>query len=113
MLVGASLDDIKLTKAVTGLQTSILTPSLLAAGIDPNALRDRDATVDVVADLNPDPGSRPKRWKDVWSAGHSVSMIDDVPAVETLVDRLVADYAEAAGGPYAPRARPDSETPSD
>ena len=44
-------------------------------------------------DINPD--KRPKRWKDIWSAGHSVSGVDGVPTVADLVDRLVAEYEAA------------------
>ena len=37
----------------------------------------------------------PKRWKDVWSAGHTVSQVHDVPDVAELVDRVAAEYESA------------------
>jgi len=36
-----------------------------------------------------------KAWRDVWSAGHGVGLIDDVPSVAELLDRLEAEYCAA------------------
>ena len=93
MLVNSSLDDIILTSAFTGLPASKLRPSIVAAGLDPDALPAR-GMINVSEDINPD--KRPKRWKDTWSAGHSVSGVKDVPPVSELVDRLVAEYERTA-----------------
>ena len=93
MLVNSSLDDIILTSAFTGLPASKLRPSIVAAGLDPDALPAR-GMINVSEDINPD--KRPKRWKDTWSAGHSVSGVKDVPPVAELVDRLVAEYERTA-----------------
>ena len=73
MLVDSSADDILLTTAFTGLQTNMLTPSILAAGLDPKELPARGA-IDIGKDI--DIGARenrPERWRDIWSAGHSTS----------------------------------------
>ena len=93
MLVTSSLDDVILTSAFTGLPSSKLRPSLVAAGLDPDALPER-GMINVSEDINPD--KRPKRWKDTWSAGHSVSGVKDVPPVAELIDRLVAEYERTA-----------------
>ena len=37
--------------------------------------------------------SEAKRWKDIWSAGHSVSGVADIPSVAGLVERTAAEYA--------------------
>ena len=97
MLVASSADDILLTTAFTGLQTNMLRPSIEAAGLDPDNLPLRGA-IDIGKDI--DVGareSRPKRWKDIWSAGHSVSGVTDVFSVDELVARTLAEYREAAG----------------
>ena len=39
--------------------------------------------------------SRPKRWRDIWSAGHAVSGVTDVLAVDELVARTVEEYRSA------------------
>jgi nitronate monooxygenase len=94
MLVRTRLDDILLTRAFTGLETNMLRPSIAAAGLDPDNLPVRGA-IDIANDINAAGRERPnaKRWKDVWSAGHSVSGVSDVPSVAELVERTAAEYA--------------------
>lgn len=96
MLVSSSADDILLTTAFTGLQTNMLRPSIEAAGLDPENLPSRGA-IDIGKDI--DIGARenrPKRWRDVWSAGHSVSGVDAVLSVDELVARTRDEYRAAA-----------------
>lgn len=96
MLVASGADDILLTSAFTGLQTNMLRPSIKAAGLDPDNLPARGA-IDIGKDI--DVGareSRPKRWKDIWSAGHSVSGVDAVPSVDELVARTREEYRAAS-----------------
>lgn len=95
MLVTSSADDVLLTSAFTGLQTSMLRPSIAAAGLDPDNLPARGA-IDIGKDI--DIGARenrPKRWKDIWSAGHSVSGVSDVLSVDEMVARTLAEYLAA------------------
>jgi nitronate monooxygenase len=96
MLVRSRLDDVLLTRSFTGLETNMLRPSILAAGLDPANLPTRGA-IDIVKDINPDAQDKPeaKRWKDIWSAGHSVSGVSDVPSVAELVERTEAEYRSA------------------
>ena len=89
MLVSSSLDDVMLTSAFTGLPASKLRPSIVAAGLDPDALPAR-GMINVAEDINPD--KRPKRWKDTWSAGHSVSGVKDLPPVAELVERVAREF---------------------
>jgi nitronate monooxygenase len=94
MLVESRLDDVLLTRAFTGLETNMLRPSIAAAGLDPANLPVRGA-IDIAKDINAAERERPnaKRWKDVWSAGHSVSGVSDVPSVAELVERTAGEYA--------------------
>ena len=89
MLVKSRLDDVLLTRAFTGLETNMLRPSIAAAGLDPDNLPVRGA-IDIAKDINA-VGARasrmPQRWKDIWSAGHSVSGVADVPSVAELIER--------------------------
>lgn len=93
MLVASRLDDVKLTRAFTGLETNMLRPSIVAAGLDPDALPERGA-IDIAKDINAAERERSngKRWKDIWSAGHSVSGVADVPSVAELIERTAAEY---------------------
>jgi nitronate monooxygenase len=96
MLVDSRLDDVKLTRAFTGLETNMLRPSIAAAGLDPDDLPVRGA-IDVAKDINAAERERSdaRRWKDIWSAGHSVSGVADVPSVAELVERTAREYAAA------------------
>jgi nitronate monooxygenase len=97
MLVRSRLDDVLLTRAFTGLETNMLRPSIAAAGLDPDDLPQRGA-IDIAKDINAAAreqraeGPDAKRWKDIWSAGHSVSGVADVPSVAELVERTAAEY---------------------
>jgi nitronate monooxygenase len=96
MLVDSSADDVLLTTAFTGLQTNMLTPSILAAGLDPKDLPARGA-IEIGKDI--DIGARenrPKRWRDIWSAGHSTSGVTGVLSVDELVARTREEYRESA-----------------
>ena len=96
MLVASSADDILLTTAFTGLQTNMLRPSIEAAGLDSDNLPARGA-IDIGKDI--DIGARenrPKRWKDIWSAGHSVSGVTEVLSVDEMIARTSAEYRAAA-----------------
>ncbi|MDO8397930.1 MAG: nitronate monooxygenase [Bradyrhizobium sp.] len=118
MLVASSADDILLTTAFTGLQTNMLRPSIVAAGLDPEDLPQRGA-IDIGKDIDigaRDPstpeastgpesqpaealakaGSRPARWRDIWSAGHSTSGVTAVLSVDDLVAQTLAEYRAAA-----------------
>jgi nitronate monooxygenase len=87
MVVDATLDDIILTRAITGLQTNILRQSLEDAGLDPDNLPEHEGYS----------STSKKRWRDIWSAGHTSGSIHDIPTVAELVERLKEEY-EAAGG---------------
>ncbi len=95
MLVAARADDVLLTRAFTGLETNMLRPSIVAAGLDPDNLPARGA-IDIAKDISIEGReNRPKRWKDVWSAGHSVSGVDCVKSVADLVAQTQREYQAA------------------
>jgi nitronate monooxygenase len=86
MLVASRLDDVLLTRAFTGLETNMLRPSIMAAGLDPEDLPQRGG-IDIGKDI--DRGARERarsdgtrRWKDIWSAGHAVSGVRDGPGLQ-------------------------------
>ena len=99
MLVKSRLDDVLLTRAFTGLETNMLRPSIAAAGLDPDNLPMR-GSIDVAKDINASERDKPdsRRWKDIWSAGHSVSGVADVPSVAELIERTQAEYRSARQG---------------
>ncbi len=95
MLVESSLDDVVLTKAFTGLPTNMLAPSIVAAGLDPDRI-DEQVTPAQSRDLyghNADGG--PRKWIDLYSAGHSVSAVHAVTTARDLVINVARQYDDA------------------
>ena len=87
MLVSSESEDVIETDAVAGLTANWLRPSMVAAGLDPDRLP-------APRGRRPDLPDGARAWKTVWSAGHTVGLVGDVPSVETLIDRLAADLAD-------------------
>jgi len=89
MLVGSTVEDLILTRAITGVAANWLKPSIARAGMDIDAM-EKNPDIDFT-----DPQSGAKRWAQVWSAGHGVGMIDRVETVASLVARLREEYEQA------------------
>jgi len=87
MLVRASLSDIVMTKAITGVSANWLRESLEAANFDFTKL-DMAGKIDF-SNVNGDS----KAWKNIWGAGQGVASITAIETVAQIVDALVRDYA--------------------
>lgn len=93
MLVDSTLDDVLLTRAFTGLQTNMLRPSIVAAGLNPEKLDEEISVERAKADYGGrSGGERPKRWTDIWSAGHSVSGVDRIAPAAEIIDTVRQQY---------------------
>jgi len=93
MIVEAGVTDVTYTAGLTGLAASWMKASLRLVGLDPDNLV---APERHGHDHLPE-GQKP--WKDVWSAGQGAALIDDIPSVAELVERLRAEYAAACALP--------------
>lgn len=94
MLVDSQMDDVLLSSAFTGLPANMLRPSIAAAGLDPNNLP-ADLGTEGAKRLFGAGGSAPQRWKQIWSAGHSVSGVGGIQSVAQLVAQTVGEYQAA------------------
>lgn len=98
MMLAAGASDVVTTASVTGAAANFMRQSLLAAGLDPD---------DLTPAASPDVSRESRAWRDIWSAGHGVGGIDDIPTVAELCDRLAVEYRDAvtrlAADPYAAR----------
>jgi len=96
MLVQSGMDDVMLTQAFTGLDTNMLTPSMIAAGLDPRTLPPRVSMEEAAKNFGGmSERGGPRRYKDIWSAGHSVSGVERIQSAAELVERTLAEYLEA------------------
>ena len=95
MLVESELDDVMLSKAFTGLPTNMLRPSIVAAGLDPEKLP-AHLSEERASALYGAGSDGPTRWKDLWSAGHSVSGVDAITNIQQLIQTTSREYQDAA-----------------
>lgn len=91
MVLDTGAEDIIYTPAVSGIPASFMKASLEKAGItdfndrgEMNFGSEKEAL-----------DKEAKAWKNIWSAGHGVSNIADVPKVAELIARLEAEYRES------------------
>ena len=67
---------------------------LWASGLDPNHLP-RDLGEEGASRLYGTGGSQPRRWEEIWSAGHSVSGVRAMQSVEEIVTQTYHEYCAA------------------
>jgi nitronate monooxygenase len=84
LIAHVDIDDILVSTALTDVPAHWIRQSIAAAGLDPDALPARLSRADLPN------GARV--WRDIWSAGQSVGLIEDVLPVATVVSRLVDEF---------------------
>jgi len=108
LLVSQSSAALQYTPGISGVAANWLTESMRALGLDPDNLPVPAGPMR--SDHLPE-GVRP--WKNLWSAGHGIDLIDDIPTVAELVRRLRREYLAACTVPDmadAARLAEESET---
>jgi nitronate monooxygenase len=93
MIVDCSVKDIIYSDRFSGVFANFLLPSITRYGIDPATLPKKSPDMSGLVD------SEARTWKDIWSAGHGVATIHDVPSVAELVGRLANEYRTACAVP--------------
>lgn len=88
MIVNSTSDDIVYSNLFTGVHGNYLSPSILAAGMDPERLPESDPTAMSF-------GKERKAWKDIWGSGQGVGAIKEVVPAAALVQRLQREYHDA------------------
>jgi nitronate monooxygenase len=96
MLLRASSADLMYTPDIAGVAANWMTESMTAAGLDPADLPKPAVTGKINHKHLPD-GVKP--WKNLWSAGQGIDLIDDIPSVAELVVRLRCEYVAACETP--------------
>jgi nitronate monooxygenase len=89
-IVDSAAKDVVYTPYFTGVHGNYLSKSIVAAGLDPANLPEKDKT-----SMNFGGATAAKAWKDIWGAGQGVGTIDDVMPTADLVARLKQEYRAA------------------
>ena len=93
MIVDSAAADIVYTNLFTGVHGSYLNGSIVNAGLDPDDLPEGELRT---MNFGGGGSTKAKAWRDIWGAGQGVGTIDDIPSVADLVDRMEAEYRDAA-----------------
>jgi nitronate monooxygenase len=91
-ILDSTAADVIYTNLFTGVHGNYLKKSIVAAGLDPENLPIADKTA---MNFGSGGGSKAKAWRDIWGAGQGVGLMEDVPGVAELVERMKAEYAAA------------------
>lgn len=92
MVVDCTAQDLMVTKAFTGANASMMIPSIVNQGLDPNDIAGKVAKLNYTGQ----DGAEVKPWKGIWAAGQGLGCINKVQPVAQLVDDLVAEYSTAS-----------------
>jgi nitronate monooxygenase len=92
MLIDSRAEEIVYTSLFSGIPGNYLRGSVANTGLDPDKLPAADKST---MNFGSGGGAALKTWKDIWSAGQSVSGIHEIETVEALVERLAREYDAA------------------
>ncbi len=97
MIVDSKAADIVYSNLFTGVHGNYLRGSIVAAGMDPDALAQSDPTsMDFGTS---DSGQDSKAWRDIWGSGQGIGAIDRRQSVGELVAALREQYDAALATP--------------
>jgi nitronate monooxygenase len=94
LLVSGSSADLLYTDKIAGVAANWMRESMRRVGLDPD---DLPAPVRKMAYDHLPAGVKP--WKNLWSAGQAVDLIEDAPPIAELVRRLRREYVAACQVP--------------
>ena len=89
MILRSNFSGIVYTPAISGVNANFMRDSIIANCLDPDNLP---------AHGKMDMNEEARVWKTIWSAGHGVGSIDDIPGAAELCARLIAEYKETVMG---------------
>ena len=84
--------DIVYSSLFTGVHGNYLRPSIVAAGLDPDALPPSDPSA---MDFGSGGNTDSKAWKDIWGCGQGIGSVEAVVPTARRVEQLEAEYDAA------------------
>lgn len=93
-LVDSGASEIVYSNYFSGVHGNYLKESVRRSGLDPDQLPVADKSLMSFKDGR----SKAKAWKDIWGAGQGVAVINDLPPVGDIVERMKAEYEETLAG---------------
>ncbi|MHA6833984.1 NAD(P)H-dependent flavin oxidoreductase [Ralstonia pseudosolanacearum] len=91
-IVESTASDIVYTNLFTGVHGNYLRKSIVASGLDPDALPESDPST---MNFGSGDGAKAKAWKDIWGAGQGVGAVKRVVPAAELVRRFAKEFEMA------------------
>ena len=91
-IVAATAADIVYTDLFTGVHGNYLRSSIVAAGLDPDALAAGNLET---MKFGSEGSSKSKAWRDIWGSGQGIGAVDCIQPAAELIARLSAEYSAA------------------
>ena len=89
MIVESGANDIVYSNLFTGVHGNYLRSSIVASGLDPDALPQSDPSAMNFG------STRVKPWKDIWGAGQGIGAVKGIVPAAELIARLKREYEAA------------------
>ncbi len=89
MIVDSNAADIIYSNLFTGVHGNYLRQSIVASGLDPDALPQSDPSK---MNFGSGDGSKAKAWKDIWGSGQGIGAVKQIVPAAELVARLAREY---------------------
>jgi len=93
-LVDSGASEIVYSNYFSGVHGNYMKESIRRSGLDPDQLPVADKSIMSFKDGR----SKAKAWKDIWGAGQGVAVINDLPPVGDIVERMKSEYEETLAG---------------
>lgn len=90
MIVESSADDIVYSNLFTGVHGNYLKPSIVAAGMDPDNLKESDPSAMNFG------SSGAKAWKEIWGSGQGIGAVKKIQKTKDYVAQLEREYEQAS-----------------
>ncbi len=91
-IVKYGAEDITYSNLFTGVHGNYLTPSIIAAGLDPKNLPESDPSK---MNFGSGGNTEAKAWKDIWGCGQGIGAVKARVPTQVFVDQLVREYEDS------------------
>jgi nitronate monooxygenase len=91
-IVDATAADIVNTDLFTGVHGNYLRSSIVASGLDPDALERGDIET---MKFGSEGSAKAKAWRDIWGSGQGVGAVDSIMPAAELIAKLADEYRAA------------------